>query len=138
MAALKELTDRFWKHFEANETRELDALLDEDCQFKMPGADLRGRAALQGMLAAYRTAFPDMRHTVRHFVEAGDTISIELEITATHTGPMQTPGGTIPATNKRLTWESCDYIRAKNGKIVSWHAYYDPSAFMAALGLSNP
>lgn len=135
MAQLKDLTDRFWKHFEANEPTKLDELIDDDCLFKMPGVEMHGRAAVQGMLAGYRQAFPDLRHTVKHFVEAGDTIAIQLEVVGTHTGPMVTPDGTIPPTGKRVVWDSCDYIRVKGGKFISWQAYHDPTAFMKALGL---
>jgi ketosteroid isomerase-like protein len=135
MAELKSLTDRFWQHFENGELQKLDGLIDDDCLFKMPGMEMRGRAAVQGMLAGYRAAFPDLHHTVKHFVEAGDTIAIQLEVVGTHTGPMQTPEGTIPATGKRVVWDSCDYIRVKNGRFISWQAYHDPTAFMKALGL---
>jgi ketosteroid isomerase-like protein len=135
MTQVKQVTDRFWQLFESNQLDALDALIDPDCHFKMPGMDLRGSAALRGMLAGYRVAFPDLRHHVKSHVESGDTIAIELEVTGTHTGPMQTPGGTVPATGKKIVWESCDYIRVRNGKVFSWHVYHDPAPFMAALGL---
>ena len=89
------------------------------------------------MLGAYRTGFPDLKHRVIDVVESGDTIAIELVVEATHTGPMHTPNGVIPATGKRVTWDSCDYIKVRGGKIVSWHVYHDPAAFYAALGLTT-
>ncbi len=135
MADLKQLTDGFWQLFESNQLDEAAKQMDPDCQFKMPGMELRGRDALKQMLAGYRAAFPDMKHTVKSFVESGDIIAIELEIQGTHTGPMQMPQGTIAATGKKLVWESCDYIRVKNGKIISWHAYYDSLPFLTALGV---
>jgi predicted ester cyclase len=79
---------------------------------------------------------PDLRHDVKSHVEQGDTIAIELEVTGTHTGPMHTPQGTVPATGKRVAWQSCDWVRVREGKIVSWHVYHDPTAFYAALGLA--
>jgi hypothetical protein len=48
---------------------------------------------------------------------------------------MQTPAGTVPPTGKKVVWESCDYIRVKNGKLASWHVYHDPNRFLTALGL---
>lgn len=131
----KALTDRFWNRFESGRLDDLASMLDPACHFKMPGAEFRGIAALQGLLAAYREAFPDLRHTVKSHVSSGDTIALELEVTGTHTGPMQTPQGTIPATGKRVTWESCDYVRIENERIVSWHVYHDPQPFLSALGV---
>lgn len=135
MTDAKKLTDQFWALFEAGKLAELGELVDPDVHFQMPGAEMRGREPLMQMLAAYRTAFPDLRHDVRHHVESGDTIALELKIVATHTGPMQTPQGTVPATGKKVEWTSCDYIRVKNGRFVSWHAYYDSVPFLTALGL---
>jgi ketosteroid isomerase-like protein len=133
----KEIVDQFWIHFESGNLNALAEHLHPDCQFRMPGVEVRDRNALLGMLAGYRTAFPDLRHRAHHSVESGDTVAIELTAEGTHTGPMQTPEGTIPATGKRVTWESCDYIRIRDGKIFSWHVYHDPTAFFSALGLGG-
>jgi ketosteroid isomerase-like protein len=135
MTEMRKLAERFWNALETNQLDELEPLLDPDCHFKMPGADFRGFAAMKPVLAAYVAAFPDMRHHVKHCVESGDTVALELEVTGTHTGPMQLPTGVVAPTGKKVVWESCDYIRARNGRIVSWHGYYDSVPFLAALGL---
>jgi ketosteroid isomerase-like protein len=74
-------------------------------------------------------------HHVRHFVESEGAIAVELEVTGTHTGPMQTPQGTVPPTGKKVVWDSCDYVRTRGGKIVSLHVYHDSVPFLTALGL---
>jgi steroid delta-isomerase-like uncharacterized protein len=132
----KTLTDRFWALFESGKLDELRGLIDPDCHFKMPGAEMRGADAILQLLGAYRMAFPDLRHDVRSHVANADTIAIELVVTGTHTGPMHTPQGVVPATGKRVTWDSCDYVRVRDGRLVSWHVYHDPSAFFAALGVT--
>jgi ketosteroid isomerase-like protein len=136
MQSAKQIVDQFWTRFESNDLASLTELIDPDCHFRMPGMEVRDRNALVGMLAAYRTAFPDLRHRTLHSIESGDTVAIELIAEGTHTGPMQTPQGTIPATGRKVTWESCDYVRLRNGKIYSWHVYHDPTAFFVALGLA--
>jgi ketosteroid isomerase-like protein len=103
--------------------------------FRMPGMSFKGAAALQQMLGAYLAAFPDLRHHVRHSVESGDTIALELEVTGTHTGAMQTPQGTFPATGKKVLWDSCDVVRVRDGKIASWHVYHDTVPFLTAMGV---
>lgn len=135
MGDARDLTDRFWAMFEAGTLDELGTLVDADVHFKMPGMEQRGLAALVQMLGAYRAAFPDMRHRVSHHVEAGDTIALELVVEGTHTGPMHTPRGVVPATGKKVVWDSCDYIRIRNGKVISWHVYHDTVPFLTALGL---
>jgi steroid delta-isomerase-like uncharacterized protein len=135
MTQAKELTDRFWQLFESNQFDALMTMIDPDCHFKMPGMDLHGREALKQMLTGYRVAFPDLRHTVKGHVESGDTIAVELSVAGTHTGPMQTPQGTVPATGKKIVWESCDVVRVRDGKIISWHVYHDSLPFMTQLGL---
>jgi ketosteroid isomerase-like protein len=135
MSDAKKTVEQFWARFESGNVAECAELIDADCHFKMPGMEMRDRNAILGMLTAYRTAFPDLRHQVTHAIESGDAVALELTVQGTHTGPMQTPAGTIPATGRKVTWDSCDYIRVRNGKVFSWHVYHDPSAFFAALGL---
>jgi predicted ester cyclase len=137
MGELKRVTDDVWALFEAGKFGELSERIDADCYFKMPGAECRGREAIMGVFQAYRTGFPDLKHRVIDSVEAGDTIAVELVIEATHTGPMYTPNGVVPATGKRVTWESCDYVKVRNGKVVAWHVYHDPASFYAALGIGK-
>jgi ketosteroid isomerase-like protein len=50
---------------------------------------------------------------------------------------MRTPHGVVPATGKKIAWDSCDYIRVRNGRIVSWHVYHDPAPLNQALGVDG-
>jgi predicted ester cyclase len=135
MSDAKTVVDRVWQIMEAGKLEELSQVVGPDCHFKMPGMEFRGIDALRGMLTAYLAAFPDLKHEVRHHVQSGDTIALELLVTGTHRGPMAMPQGTVPATGKKVTWESCDYVRVSGGKVVSWHVYHDPMPFLAALGI---
>ena len=101
------------------------------------GTDPGIESEIRQMLEAYRTGFPDLHHRIKHHVESGDTIAIELDAIGTHTGPMQTPQGVVPATGKRVVFESCDYIRFRGDKVVSWHVYHDPIALLAQLGVAG-
>lgn len=132
----KKLTDRFWAAFESGDFEAIASHLDSDIHWKMPGVEMRGSAPLLEMLRAYRVAFPDLRHEVQSWVENDDTIAIELVVRGTHQGPMQTPKGVVQATGKSVVWDSCDYIKTRNGKIVSWHVFHDTIPFLTALGLT--
>ena len=135
MGQIQDLVERWWSLFEAGDLDAAAEFTHDDIEFRMPGAELRGRVAVREVLEAYRAAFPDLRHQFLDTVESGDTYAAELRITATHTGTMRTPDGDIPPTGKQVVWQSCDYIKVRDGKIASWHAYFDQVAFLTQLGL---
>lgn len=135
MGNAKKTCDRIWEIIESGKLDLLTEVVDSDCDFKMPGMAFKGVEALRQMLSAYLAAFPDLRHHVRDSVESGDTVALELQVTGTQTGPMQTPQGVVPASGKKVIWDSCDYVRLRNGRVVSWHVYHDTVPFLTALGL---
>jgi predicted ester cyclase len=69
---------------------------------------------------------------------ATNTIAVRLFVRGTHTGPLNGPDGTIPATGREVVWDSVDWVKIENGKIASWNVYEDGMAFMAQLGLLPP
>jgi ketosteroid isomerase-like protein len=131
----KTTVDRVWQYMETKQLDRLAEVVAADCHFKMPGAEFRGLDALKQLLTGYLAAFPDLRHEVVHHVASADAIALELRVLGTHDGPMVTPQGTVPATGKKVVWESCDYVRLREGKIASWHVYHDSLPFLSALGL---
>ena len=135
MGQAKDVVDRMW---DAMEVRDLDGVVgatDPQLDFRMGPQRASGPAEFVPFLEAYLNAFSDFRHEVLDFVEAGDTVALELVVRGTHTGPLETPQGTIPATGREVVWESTDYVKVHDGRIVSWHVYTDGLAFMAQLGL---
>jgi steroid delta-isomerase-like uncharacterized protein len=136
MGKARELVDQWWMIFEAGRFDELPSIVAPGAEVTMPGGmRLTGPAQVRPMLEAYRNAFPDLRHEIVDVVEANDRIAIELHIVGTHTGEFMTPNGPLPPTGKRVVWESVDFIRVADGKIVSWHAYFDQMATAMQLGL---
>ena len=132
----KEITDRIWSTFEAGDFDGMMALAHPDgFEFKGVGAEITDIAEFRAFMEAYREGFPDLRHEVRDYVESGDTIALELYVRGTHTGTLRGPQGEIPATGKPVVFVSCDYVKVRDGKVTSWHAYTDMMAFMIQLGL---
>jgi steroid delta-isomerase-like uncharacterized protein len=99
------------------------------------GMVLHGLDAAIPVLQAFRDAFPDIRHDVTETVTEGDKIATELTVTGTHTGAFRTPSGDIPPTGRTVVWHSVDIVVLRDGKIFSWHTYFDQMAFFAQLGL---
>jgi predicted ester cyclase len=52
---------------------------------------------------------------------------------------MKTPQGTIPPTNRRITFKGVVLLEAStDGKVVALREYYDRAAIMAQLGIGAP
>lgn len=79
--------------------------------------------------------FPDGRITVDNLIDAGDTVVVEFTGRGTHTGPLATSMGEIPATGRSLTLKLCDVLTFRDGKIMEQRTYFDTGSMMAQLGL---
>lgn len=86
------------------------------------------------MYQMWADAFTEMNVEFVEFVESVDAFAGEVRISMRHTGTMQTPNGPLPATGRQVSLESCDVGRVRDGKIVSFHSYFDQLALMAQLG----
>ncbi len=132
----KEITDRAWAAMEAGD---LDGFVEmfhpDGFEFRGLGLNITDRAELRDFIEAYLEGFPDLHHEVIDHVEADGTVALELHVRGTHTGTLRGQQGDIPATGRSVLWESADYMKVRDGKIVSWHAYTDSLAFMVQLGL---
>ena len=131
--------DSFWSAFA---TRRLDEVfaqhMTSDCEFVMPGAPLlKGAAAIRGMFEAYVAAFPDFARQALHAIESDDTYAAETRFTGTHHGALRTPQGELPATGRKVSWQSADIVRVRDGKIASWHVYHDPMPLLVQLGVAQ-
>jgi steroid delta-isomerase-like uncharacterized protein len=132
-----DLVERFWSAFQAGDLEGATAQVADDAVFLQPGMpEIRGSDGMRAMLAGWRAAFPDIRHEVDDVVESGDTVAVQLRVMGTHQGPMRMPDGSeIPATGREVSWDSVDWIKIRDGKIVSWRVYQDNVPFLTALGL---
>jgi predicted ester cyclase len=107
-----------------------------ECEFVAPGASLHGREGVRAFVEAFRTAFPDVRHTIESLRSAGDTIVFEGLFAGTHTGPLRTPGGDeIPPTGKPILVRQVQVVELRDGKAASIHTYFDRLELMGQLGL---
>ena len=133
----KQIVESFWQAFAARKL--VEAFRDHmtaDCEFVMPGAPpMSGEAQIRAMFEAYVSAFPDFASETVHAIESGDTFAAETRFAGTHRAPLMTPQGSIPATGRRVSWQSADIIRVRDGKIASWHVYHDPIPLLAQLGV---
>lgn len=69
----------------------------------------------------------------RYTVHSG---RFQMEMRATHSGPIVTPSGNVPATNRSLTMRVGRFIRIDSqGAIIEDNRYYDTAGIAQQLGL---
>jgi steroid delta-isomerase-like uncharacterized protein len=83
-------------------------------------------------------AFPDSHGTVVSEFASGDTAVLEIIWRGTHTGPLQTPTGTIPASNKPIEMPACQILRVVDGKLQSTSHYFDMLTMLTQIGATGP
>jgi steroid delta-isomerase-like uncharacterized protein len=83
----------------------------------------------------WKRAMPDVKGTVTNACATGDTVVIEVTWKGTHTGPLQGPRGTVPATGKQQTTRSSWIMNFDGGKIKESRNYFDMLSFLQQLGV---
>lgn len=111
---------------------EWEQTMEPDCEFIAPGSTLQGRKAVREF--GFRRAFPDVRHKLESVYAVGETVIVEVTMTMTQTGPLQTPSGEIPSTGKSVRIREAQIVEMRNGKAAVLRTYFDRMEMMAQLG----
>ena len=81
-------------------------------------------------------AFPDSKCTFdRTHVAGNDTVVLELTWRGTHKGPLQTPTGSIPATNKTIDVRAVAVVEISGERAKSQRHYFDMATLLGQLGV---
>ncbi len=117
-----------WSAYQQNLTA--DSIYDEvGTSRKLEGVD-----TIVGALKGWKEAMPDVKGTVSSAISTGNTAVLEVSWTGTHTGPLQGPSGTIPATGKQQTTRAGWVLEFDDGKLKQSRHYFDMLSFMQQLG----
>ena len=136
MSEVKNTTDRFVAAFNAHDESALLALHADDIKFNAPGGFKATNAKDATAYAmTWLKAFPDGKMKVRSEIISGPWVVQEVEMTGTHTAPLESPTGTIPATYKKVVGYGVQLFRVENDKIVEARLYFDQLDQMTQLGL---
>ena len=99
-------------------------------------APLKGLDSIRKDTKNFFKAFPDMKIKFLNLMTKGNTIMGELQFTGTNSGPLDSPNGKIPATNKRIEMRGAFTARVNaKGLLVEERRYYDTASMMRSLGL---
>jgi steroid delta-isomerase-like uncharacterized protein len=127
-AAVTAYNEKDW-----NKTRDLlaaDAVYDE----KASNRRLEGAGQIIEAFQGWANAFPDSKATFIREFASGDTAVLELVWKGVHTGPLQTPTGVIPASNKPIEMPACEVFRVEGEKIKSSSHYFDMLTLLKQIG----
>jgi len=95
---------------------------------------LQGVGQIIQVLQGWKGAMPDVKGTVTNALATGNTAVLEVTWQGTHTGPLPSPRGTLPATGKQQTTRSGWVLNVDGGKIKESRHYFDMLSFMQQLG----
>lgn len=99
---------------------------------------IRGRESYMQFMLGAREAFPDWKETVENIIASGDLVAAKVMITATMTGPLKGPEGTLPPTGKQLELPCAVFYRFAEGKIIEVWSYYDSFPILKVIGVIPP
>lgn len=135
MTSLKSLVETHYENMAtANMARELE-IFAPDVVTVEPGGTIHGIDDFLAHERVFQRAFPDAHVVPRSFTEAGNRIAVQGAFVGTHTGPLASPAGEIPPTNRGLELLFGDFFEVNDGRITHHEIYYDQVSFMAQLGL---
>lgn len=108
------------------------ALLSPDMAWEMVpiGETIRGIDGFREMWLNGQEAFPDLQIVVENLIAADDEVVCEVRCVGTQTGPMKTPQGTIPPTNKKSDMRMLDIWEFRDGKVIRGRTYYDTTPML--------
>lgn len=82
----------------------------------------------------WKQAFPDAKGTVTSAVATGNTVVLEITWEGTQTGALEGPGGSIPASGKRVNVRAVQVLTFDGGKIKENHHYFDMLGLLQSIG----
>ena len=95
---------------------------------------IEGVDAIIDAYKAWKTAMPDVQGSVQKAATSGDSAILEVVWEGTHTGPLETPNGTIPASGKSQRTPGAFSVDVKDGVITSSRNYFDILTLLQQIG----
>ena len=89
------------------------------------------------ILTAWRgwaTALPDSNASFDHVSVSGNTVTLELTWRGTHNGPLQTPGGPLPPSGRKIEIRACQVVDVADGRVQAVRHYFDMATMLQQLG----
>jgi steroid delta-isomerase-like uncharacterized protein len=98
------------------------------------GRRVQGVAAYVQLCQGWKEAFPDVTGTVTNTAVGDDVAVLEIRWEGTHTGPLETPAGPVPASGNRLAVDASFWARYEGRSIQEIHHHLDVLALLQQIG----
>jgi steroid delta-isomerase-like uncharacterized protein len=108
----------------------------EDAETSDPSGKYKGKKAILDSFKVWKTAFPQGTAEVTNQIAQGDHVTSEVVYKATHTGPLASSTGTIPATSKPVVLRTMLISTFRDGLIQRERTYFDQPDLMKQLGIA--
>jgi len=134
----RDVVTGFYADFDRGDVDAALASCSEELEVTDPGmGTVQGLEPFREYLTTFKRAMPDAHVIVEDIVEVDGTVVVEGRFAGTHTGPLAGPDGDIDPTGASLELRFADVSRIRDGKIASYHTYYDQVALLTQLGLMD-
>jgi limonene-1,2-epoxide hydrolase len=136
MPETKNTATRFVSAFNAHDEAALHAVHAPHVKFDAPGG-FKANNAKDATAFAMRwlNAYPHGKMTVRSEIVNSPWIIQEIAMEGVHSGPLETPMGTVKPTHKKFVGYGVQIFKVEDGKITEARLYYDQLDMMSQLGL---
>lgn len=136
----EELARRYVDAFNDRDFDAWIALFAEDALMHDPffPEPSKGREAIEGLTRGVLRAFPDMQwRRLRPAIDAGDRVAVEVAVKGVNDGPLEMPGGELPATGRPVSFETAVFwLIGPDGLITEEKSYFDATGVAAQLGVT--
>ena len=96
---------------------------------------IEGPEKIVELFKDWKAAFPDGAGTVTSAVASGNTVALEVTWKGTHTGPLESAEGTIPASGKRQETPAAIFFTFEGDKIKESRHYFDSLTLLKQIGV---
>ena len=96
---------------------------------------VQGHERYVELCQGWKQALPDVTGTIERSIASGSTVAQELTWRGTHTGPLLGPGGTLPATGKRVQVQASFWLTFQGGRVTEAHHHLDVLSLLQQLGM---
>ena len=122
--------------FNTGDWERLRAGLASDSRYDELGTQrtIEGPDRIVDLFKGWKQAFPDAVGTVTSAVASGDKAALEVVWKGTHTGPLTTAAGPIPASGKTQVTPAGYFLTFAGDKIKEGHHYFDSLTLLEQIG----
>ena len=122
--------------FNTNNWEKYKQYMTQDAVYNELGTQRRieGIGQIIEALQGWKEAMPDVKGTVSNIFAGNNNVAVEVTWKGTHTGPLATPTGTIPASGKSQTTPGAWILQFEGDSVKESRNYFDMVTFLTQIG----